>query len=451
MKNILLCLNQLGIGGVETAVLNYTIKLIQNGYKVIILAKDGIYRKKYEEYGAIFEEIDFKVENKYDLEKIEKVIKIIEKYNINQVHIHQFDCINSVFPACIIKNIPYIAYAHTGITGTYDWFENSYPGYKEMFKIYFECAEKIIPITNQAKEEIQNKYNILDEEKYLIIKNSINFEEEVITKSKSPDKINNFLIISRLNSEKEISIKNAIELFKKYYERNKDARLTIVGDGLIKDKIKEYTTEIKKVTTFLGQRNDVLEIISKHDVIIGLDRCILETIAMKKIAIVSGYKEMKNLVTPEIIQKLSESNFSGENIKIASIQEIVEKLEKLTKEEIKKIVEENYKYIYINLNISNNVKFIDNIKKTNVEINPKIMLQIIMDIQNNYSKEIEEKNELWKEYEKTNEIIRNKEIEIDKKEERIQNLEKEINKVYNSKTWKITDKIGKLIKGKKYQ
>ena len=192
--------------------------------------------------------------------------------------------------------------------------------------------------------------------------------------------------------------------------------------------------------------------------IIGLDRCILETIAMKKIAIVSGYKEMKNLVTPEIIQKLSESNFSGENIKIASIQEIVEKLEKLTKEEIKEIVEENYKYIYINLNISNNVKFIDNIKKTNVEINPKIMLQIIMDIQNNYSKEIEEKNELWKEYEKTNEIIAKLYKEIDKKEkekqevkEKNQNLKKEINEVYNSKTWKITDKIGKLIKGKKYQ
>ena len=59
MKTIMLCLNQLGIGGVETAVLNQTIQLIKKEYKVIILAKDGIYRSKFEEQGAIFIETEF--------------------------------------------------------------------------------------------------------------------------------------------------------------------------------------------------------------------------------------------------------------------------------------------------------------------------------------------------------------------------------------------------------
>ena len=54
MNTIMLCFNQAGIGGVETAAFNQTIQLIKKGYRVIILAKDGIYRKKFEDQGAIF-------------------------------------------------------------------------------------------------------------------------------------------------------------------------------------------------------------------------------------------------------------------------------------------------------------------------------------------------------------------------------------------------------------
>ncbi len=455
MRTILICLNQLGIGGVETAVLNYTIKLIENNYKVVILAKDGIYRKKFEEYGAIFEEFEFKVENIYDNKKIEKVIEIIEKYKIEQVHIHQFDCINSVFPACVIKNTPYIAYAHTGIKGVYDWFENSFPGYKEMFEIYFNCAQKIIPITNQAKEENQKKYKIPDE-KYIIIKNSINFEDKYIKESKEPTKINNFLIISRLDKEKEISIKNAIVLFKKYHEKNKEAKLTIVGDGEIKENIEKEAKDIEDVTTFLGKRNDVMNIISKNDVVIGIDRCILEAIAMKKIAIISGYEEMKNIVMPEIIDKLAENNFSGENIEIKTIPEIIEIIEKLTKEKIDKIAEENYKYIYKNLNISNNIHFIDVIFKQNLVINPQNLIQSIMKIQNSYSKEIIEKEKIYEEYKKLQKKVESLELELKNKETQSEKTNKilneakeELNSVYNSKTWKLANKIKQIIKGKK--
>ena len=198
MKTIMLCFNQAGIGGVETAALNQTIQLIRIGYRVVIVAKDGIYRKKFEEQGAIFEEFEYVIQNEADFEKINHIELLLEKYEVEQVHIHQFDCINTAFPACIIKGIPYVAYVHTGVIGVYDWFEKCFPIYKTIFELYFKSAEKVISITEQAKQESQERYKI-DDDKCLIIKNSINFEEINERKNLIPTKVEKFLIISRLS------------------------------------------------------------------------------------------------------------------------------------------------------------------------------------------------------------------------------------------------------------
>ena len=46
----------------------------------------------------------------------------------------------------------------------------------------------------------------------------------------------------------------------------------------------------------LGARNDIAHIISQNDIVVSLDRCILEAITMKKLAIISGYDSMKELI-----------------------------------------------------------------------------------------------------------------------------------------------------------
>ena len=43
-QTVLICLERLDIGGVETAVINQTIALIKKGINVVILAKEGIYK-----------------------------------------------------------------------------------------------------------------------------------------------------------------------------------------------------------------------------------------------------------------------------------------------------------------------------------------------------------------------------------------------------------------------
>ena len=170
MKTIMLCLNKLDIGGIETAVLNQTINLIKKEYRVIILAADGIYRKKFENEGAIFVEMDYSIKDTNICKKVEKVEKIIDEYQVEQVHIHQFDCINILFFVCMFKNIPYVAYLHNNVKDILGWFEQVNYSYKELLKLYFEYAYKIVAIQEKAKIMNQKKFNFPDD-KYLIMGN----------------------------------------------------------------------------------------------------------------------------------------------------------------------------------------------------------------------------------------------------------------------------------------
>lgn len=59
MKNILLCNNAMGIGGVETVILNQVMAFTKKGYNVYVTAGKGIYSDKIEELGGKFIEFDF--------------------------------------------------------------------------------------------------------------------------------------------------------------------------------------------------------------------------------------------------------------------------------------------------------------------------------------------------------------------------------------------------------
>lgn len=254
-KNIMICLESLDIGGVETAVFNQTIAFVEYGHKVIILAKKGIYTELLKEKGIICIDFSFELGNNFFQEKIDKIIELINKYKINEVHINQFPCILSVVPACMISNVPYIAYSHVGIEGVYEWYETTFNLYEDIFTFFFKNAYKIIAITESAKSNIINRFSI-NGDKIIVKNNGFNFSTINEIEAKPVDRINNMLIISRITCEKEISIKNAIDLFIEYWKKHKDVKLTIIGDGELKENIEEYikSTGVSNCINMIGQK-----------------------------------------------------------------------------------------------------------------------------------------------------------------------------------------------------
>lgn len=67
-KSIMLCLEKLGIGRVESAVINLSKVLIEKGYNVIVLVQKGIYTNNIKSIGIKFIEYNISIDNFYSKE-----------------------------------------------------------------------------------------------------------------------------------------------------------------------------------------------------------------------------------------------------------------------------------------------------------------------------------------------------------------------------------------------
>lgn len=429
-KTILICLEKFGVGGVETSVFNQSLAFKEKGYDVVILAEEGIYTNKVKEKGVTFINFEFNLGNEIDKEKTAKIIDIIKEYNIEQVHIHQFPCLLSALPACLITKTPYVAFVHCRLADVYDWFINTFSIYKRLMKLFFDKAYRIVTL-NHGSIEVNSNYFDINKEKYRVLKNSIYLNE--YNSNIEITEINNFMIISRIAEEKIVPIQNGINLFIEYANSCKDfkGKLAIYGDGT-EEHIKKIQEYIEEHNTYnyniylAGSTNEVAKEMEKYDVVIGMGRCILESLATKRLSIVTSPKELKFLIDNSNIYNAIEANFASNDLKAQSISDIVAQSKKLNAKKIKNITEDNYKTVSKELNMIKNVYCIED-TKINVDYDKEILeiLDIqLQDILNKKNKIIDEKNNI-----------------ISEQERKILELSNELSSIYNSKRFQRADKI----------
>lgn len=350
MKNVLICLEQLNIGGIETFTITQVKALSRKKINCYILAKDGILKEKISNNKYIhFLEFDFKLENNINFNKVKEIENIIISKKIDSIIIHQFPCIPYLLPVIFKLKIPYFAYLHSVVPKTCEWFMKTYDIYNVLFPLYFKNASKIIAITKSVQEENSHLFNI-PKEKYIILNNSLDF-----TEYKKKEKIilkypfTNFLLISRLSKEKEVSINTAISFFKRYKEKyNSSAKLTIAGNGDIYNKLESKYSNDSII--FIGAVKDAAKVMNEADVVLGVDRCILESIASQKPSIICSYKGNLIFVTPKNIKDATKENFTGNNI-----EENINELFSTSEKKLKEIINDNYNFIVKNLNIDDHI------------------------------------------------------------------------------------------------
>ena len=390
MKNILICLEKLDIGGVETFTIAQVKEYAKRGIKCYVLSQGGLLERKLKDLKNV-ELINFKfnIENRIDYEEIEKIEKLIKNKKIDSICIHQYPCIPYLLPLIFKYNIPYMAYIHSTVEGTFEWYMKTYPMYHVLFPMYFKNASQIVAVTEKTKKENSKLFNI-DLSKYKVINNSLDFSEyEDLKINNNLKKVNKFMYFGKLAVEKEKSIIAAIDFFKDYKEIfNENATLKIVGDGALLESLKEeYECEYIK---FTGAVADTIKELNKIDAVIGVDRCILEGIAAKRIAIISSYSGNISLVTPKIMEKEIEENFSGK-----SLDDNKEELTKYSKEELKEIIKTNYKMIENKLSISNSI--ITELEDKDMKIDPVELFKTFSKEQDIVNKLMENNYNLYQE------------------------------------------------------
>ena len=350
-KELLFSINDLRVGGIETAIINLLNNIDHKKYNVTLVMeeKTGVLLKNVNKNVKVQE---LKVSNNKNV-IIRKGINFIRKLNFSILNYHKFDfsCCYATYSLSANK----IALTASKNNSIYVHSNYRYI-YKDKteFKNFFNCRNissfrRIIFVANEAEKdfikiypELKNKClvlnNFIDPDK--ILKLSTEKISETHPKNKKL-----FVFIGRLDdSSKKVS--RAINLVKNL----SDANLLIVGDGPDRKMYEDLVTknDLSKRVTFVGQKTNPYPYINLADYIIltsdyeGFPVTYLEAITLHKrilttidvsdesINIGKDYATIISMDEKEMLKDVQKELSSPRKIKDIDIKQIQEeRLEKL--------------------------------------------------------------------------------------------------------------------------
>lgn len=350
-KELLFSINDLRVGGIETAIINLLNNIDHKKYNVTLVMeeKTGVLLKNVNKNVKVQE---LKVSNNKNV-IIRKGINFIRKLNFSILNYHKFDfsCCYATYSLSANK----IALTASKNNSIYVHSNYRYI-YKDKteFKNFFNCRNissfrRIIFVANEAEKdfikiypELKNKClvlnNFIDPDK--ILKLSTEKISETHPKNKKL-----FVFIGRLDdSSKKVS--RAINLLKNL----SDVNLLIVGDGPDRKMYEDLVTknDLSKRVTFVGQKTNPYPYIKLADYIIltsdyeGFPVTYLEAITLHKrilttidvsdesINIGKDYATIISMDEKEMLKDVQKELSSPRKIKDIDIKKIQEeRLEKL--------------------------------------------------------------------------------------------------------------------------
>lgn len=350
-KELLFSINDLRVGGIETAIINLLNNIDYKKYNVTLVMeeKTGVLLKNVNKNVKVQE---LKVSNNKNV-IIRKGINFIRKLNFSILNYHKFDfsCCYATYSLSANK----IALTASKNNSIYVHSNYRYI-YKDKteFKNFFNCRNissfrRIIFVANEAEKDFIKIYPEL-KNKCLVLNNFI--DPDKILKL-STEKISGthpknkklFVFIGRLDdSSKKVS--RAINLLKSL----SDVNLLIVGDGPDRKMYEDLVTknDLSKRVTFVGQKTNPYPYIKLADYIIltsdyeGFPVTYLEAITLHKrilttidvsdesINIGKDYATIISMDEKEMLKDVQKELSSPRKIKDIDIKKIQEeRLEKL--------------------------------------------------------------------------------------------------------------------------
>lgn len=341
MEKILFLYKEMKVGGAEKVILDTANVLNkESNVETIIATKNstdiGIYKKN----NLKLYEVPFNRVTPINLLKcLRKLYNICKKEKVTIIHSHHR--LTTIY-ALIIGRVLKIKVVHTE--------HNVFP---DKNKINLR-GKNIIAVSKNVKDNLI--LNGVKEEYITVIYNGIEVTEEVEQKSIKDelgiDKgIFCFGVIARLSEQK--GIKFLIESYK-IMKENIDSRIILIGDGELKDELKELVKlyNLEEKIFFLGQRSDVKNIIKSLDCYIlpslyeGFPVTNLEIMMNKKIVIATDVGGNSEIIKDKVNGFLIESQNKNELIEVMNY--VLE-----NKDILKEMQEEAYKTIHDKFNITN--------------------------------------------------------------------------------------------------
>lgn len=308
--NILMCLMKLDIGGAETHVAELSMELSRRGFNVIAASNGGVYVKELEEAGIRHYNVPLQNKNPFNVIKSFKMLSdIIKKENITLVHSH------ARIPSFILGRLhkkmhfPFVTTAHWVFTTRYG------------LKYITDWGQKTIAVSEDIKKYLMDNYNTPEENIFVTI-NGIDTQKfsrdtpckKIKKEFDLKDSDNVIVYVSRMDESRSLAAKQLIEISGRLYEKIKNLRIIIVGDGddfkTVSGMAEKANSAVgKKVISLAGARVDINEIIAAGDLFVGVSRAALEAMSCEKPVIIAGNEGYIGLFDRSRIEISKNTNF----------------------------------------------------------------------------------------------------------------------------------------------
>lgn len=267
--NVMHLLATAGTGGIETLCKDYNGHSKNNNVFVVLWGENGIIANSIRENGGTVIELN---SSKKDITKVYKrLCVIVKEYSIEAVVVHHAAPIMHFYMQLLkVKygNIKTIAYAHGAAEDMCR--HNDSKGLtlrKAVLSLSLKNSTQVIAISNGVKKTLTSFLNVRPD-KIKVIYNGTDTSRFVPNINEKSVTIK-LIYIGRLIKEK--GVQTTLQCLSKL-PKNFDWKFDIVGDGAFRHILEQQAVELGLTdrVSFLGNRNDVPELLKTHDIFIHM-------------------------------------------------------------------------------------------------------------------------------------------------------------------------------------
>jgi len=254
-KRILYIITSLGYGGAERLLLSYVKDLDKTKYEFFVCSlreKPDELKDEVSKYAAVQ---NLKVKGRFNLIVVFRLIKLFKKIKPDIIHTH-------LFQPRFYATVAYLFYRESIIITQK---HNSVTFKKHNIFLPLEMIsmllnKKVIAISESVKRSLL-KYELIPQKKIRVIPNGFDYQKfykvrtaEIISEDKD------IVIGTVCRLEEQKGIIYLLKAMKIVLEKYPNARLEIVGDGSLLEKLKEFSNKlgISNSVVFFGKFADVI-------------------------------------------------------------------------------------------------------------------------------------------------------------------------------------------------
>jgi len=320
---IMMVLDAISMGGVETHTLTLAEELSLRGHEVIVISPNKSLEDRFSKLGIkhytlpIFLTLERKNIKKLPkfLFSIFRLINIIKSEKVDIIHSHAPS--SSAYLSYVVSKIlkkPLIYTIHGAGSVRFFW---------KFFKYFGSKYSVIVAISEEIRDYLH--LNLKINKKISVIYNGINLDNFILTKTEmnaSKDDAKKLVHITRLDKVKigaTLKIINAVpEIVKEF----PNIRLIIIGTGERFEEVSKTAQEINaKLRKEIIKMVDYVEpekvpfYLQSSDIVIGAGRVAIEGMACGKPVVFASHGGFGGALTEENWEKIKYYNFSGRGCK----------------------------------------------------------------------------------------------------------------------------------------